>query len=52
MVPEPDADTVFEDIRKGAPLSKARDRGLTVRHLAQFFDSSIWNGYENGDRVR
>ncbi|TFK70296.1 DnaJ-domain-containing protein [Pluteus cervinus] len=49
LVPEPDAQTVFEDIKKGAPPSRARDRGLTVKHLARFFDSSIWSAYDNSD---
>ncbi|KAK0469973.1 uncharacterized protein EV420DRAFT_1257249 [Desarmillaria tabescens] len=51
LQPEPDAETVFEDIRKGAPPPRARDRGLTVRHLARFFDATIWSGFaddENG----
>ncbi|KAJ3557581.1 hypothetical protein NM688_g1398 [Phlebia brevispora] len=48
MAPEPDAQTVFEDIKRGAPPSRARDRGLTVRHLQQFFDPSIYSGYEGG----
>ncbi|KAI0749903.1 DnaJ domain-containing protein [Daedaleopsis nitida] len=48
LVPEPDAAAVFEEIRKGAPPPRARDRGLTVRHLAQFFDTSIHSGFDNG----
>ncbi|KAL1745730.1 hypothetical protein HDZ31DRAFT_35786 [Schizophyllum fasciatum] len=47
LFPEPDAETVFEDVRRGAPPSKARDRGLTVRHLAHYFDMSIWSGFED-----
>ncbi|KAL1688644.1 hypothetical protein GGG16DRAFT_115761 [Schizophyllum commune] len=46
LAPEPDDATVFEDVRRGAPPSKARDRGLTVRHLAHFF-SIIWTGYND-----
>ncbi|KAK7686133.1 hypothetical protein QCA50_010945 [Cerrena zonata] len=48
LVPEPDASTVFEDIKKGAPHPRARDRGLTVRHLTQFFDVSIYKGFDDG----
>ncbi|KAI0951581.1 hypothetical protein AcW1_008590 [Taiwanofungus camphoratus] len=48
LVPEPDAQTVFEDIKRGAPPPRARDRGLTVRHLSQFFDASIYTGYDDG----
>ncbi|KAL0954728.1 hypothetical protein HGRIS_003681 [Hohenbuehelia grisea] len=48
LAPEPDAETVFEDIRKGAPPSRARERGLTSRHLAQFFDPSKWSGLDDG----
>ncbi|KAK0480286.1 DnaJ domain-containing protein [Armillaria novae-zelandiae] len=49
LEPEPDAETVFEDIRKGAPPPRARDRGLTVRHLARFFDATIWSGFADDD---
>ncbi|KAK0495324.1 DnaJ domain-containing protein [Armillaria luteobubalina] len=51
LEPEPDAETVFEDIRKGAPPPRARDRGLTVRHLARFFDATIWSGFADDDSV-
>ncbi|KAI0048979.1 DnaJ-domain-containing protein [Auriscalpium vulgare] len=49
LVPEPDADTVFEDIKRGAAPSRARDRGLTVRHLAPFLNPSIWTGFDDAD---
>ncbi|KAK0235829.1 hypothetical protein EDD85DRAFT_1009348 [Armillaria nabsnona] len=49
LEPEPDAVTVFEDICKGAPPPRARDRGLTVRHLARFFDTTIWSGFADDD---
>ncbi|KAJ7773041.1 hypothetical protein B0H16DRAFT_1408872 [Mycena metata] len=49
LAPEPDDATVYEDIRKGAAPSRAQDRGLTVRHLSRFFDSSIWTGVDDGD---
>ncbi|KAI0654687.1 hypothetical protein C8Q70DRAFT_1026436 [Cubamyces menziesii] len=48
LVPEPDAAAVFEEIRKGAPPPRARDRGLTVRHLTQFFDVGIFDGFDDG----
>ncbi|KAF8150557.1 DnaJ domain-containing protein [Crassisporium funariophilum] len=49
LIPEADAETVFEDIRRGANRSTgARDRGLTVRHLARFFDATIWDGFGDG----
>ncbi|KAF8207558.1 hypothetical protein K438DRAFT_1575955 [Mycena galopus ATCC 62051] len=49
LAPEPDDATVYEDIRKGAPPSRAQDRGLTVRQLTRFFDSSIWSGVDDGE---
>ncbi|KAG0708086.1 DnaJ-domain-containing protein [Suillus ampliporus] len=49
LAPEPDAAAVFEDIRKGAPPPRARDRGLTVRHLAQFFDATVWSGFNDSE---
>lgn len=52
MIPEPDAQTVFEDIRRGAPTSRGRDRGLTVKHLEQFFNPSIYSSYDEGATVR
>lgn len=48
LAPEPDAEAVFEDIRNGAPPPRVRDRGLTVRHLAQFFDATVWSGFDDG----
>ncbi|KAH9958552.1 DnaJ domain-containing protein [Russula dissimulans] len=45
LVPEPDAETVVNDIKKGAAPSRARDRGLTVRHLQAFLNPSIWSGF-------
>ncbi|KZT29926.1 DnaJ-domain-containing protein [Neolentinus lepideus HHB14362 ss-1] len=45
LAPEPDAQTVFEDIKKGTVPPRARDRGLTPKHLTPFFDASIWSGY-------
>ncbi|PCH42611.1 DnaJ-domain-containing protein [Wolfiporia cocos MD-104 SS10] len=48
LVPEPDAQTVFEDIKKGAPPSRARNRGLTARHLTRFFDQSVYTGTDDG----
>lgn len=49
LAPEPDAEAVFEDIRKGAPPPRARDRGLTVRHLARFFDTTVWSGFDDSE---
>ncbi|KAF8199497.1 hypothetical protein BJ912DRAFT_844738 [Pholiota molesta] len=50
LIPEPDVETVFDDIRKGANLTtRVRDRGLTVRHLTRFFDATIWNGFGDQD---
>ena len=44
---------MFDDIRKGANLNaRVRDRGLTVRHLARFFDATIWSNFEDGEDVR
>jgi len=52
MIPEADSKTVFEDIKRGAPPPRARDRGLTVRHLEQFFNPSIFQGFDDGPDVR
>lgn len=53
LAPVPDAETVFEEIRKGSNLApRARDRGLTTGHLTPFFDASIWTDYEDiGEKV-
>lgn len=51
LIPEPDAADVLEEIRKGAPPPRARDRGLTVRHLTQFFDISVFDGFDDGPNV-
>ncbi|PPQ73171.1 hypothetical protein CVT26_014770 [Gymnopilus dilepis] len=50
LIPEPDAETVFEDIKRGTNLSsRVRDRGLTVRHLARFFDTMAWSTWDDGE---
>lgn len=52
LIPEADAETVFEGIRKGVnPTSRVRDRGLTIRHLARFFDATIWESFDDEDKV-
>lgn len=53
LAPEPDTETVFEEIRKGSNLApRTKDRGLTITHLAPFFDATIWQSYEdNGTKV-
>ncbi|KAF9267646.1 DnaJ-domain-containing protein [Marasmius fiardii PR-910] len=48
LAPEPDDETVYQDIKTGAP-PRARDRGLTVRHLTRFFDASVWDGFGDID---
>ncbi|THG99749.1 hypothetical protein EW026_g2672 [Hermanssonia centrifuga] len=48
FIPEPDAQTVFEDVKRGASYSRARDRGLTVRHLEQFLNPSVFTGFGDG----
>jgi DnaJ family protein A protein 5 len=52
LIPEPDAETVVNDIKKGAAPSRARDRGLTVRHIQAFLNPSIWSGFTDGENVR
>ncbi|KAJ3788083.1 DnaJ domain-containing protein [Lentinula aff. detonsa] len=49
LAPEPDDETVYEDIRKGAPPSRARDRGLSVRQLSRFFDATLWKDFSDED---
>lgn len=51
MVPEPDEETVFEDVKRGAPPSKARERGMTVRQLAMFFNPTIWSAFDDSENV-
>ncbi|KAI0029758.1 DnaJ domain-containing protein [Vararia minispora EC-137] len=47
MVPEADAETVFEEIKKGFTPPRARDRGLTVRHLQPFFSPKTWSSFDD-----
>lgn len=42
---------MFDDIKRGAPPPRARDRGLSVRHLEQFFNPSIYSGFGDGENV-
>ncbi|EJD06489.1 DnaJ-domain-containing protein [Fomitiporia mediterranea MF3/22] len=50
LVPEPDAETVFEEVRRGNGGSgRPGDRGLTVNHLAPFFNASNWTGFDDSD---
>ncbi|KAI0688217.1 hypothetical protein BC835DRAFT_1419329 [Cytidiella melzeri] len=49
LIPEPDAASVFEDIKRGIPASRGRDRGLTVRHLEQFMNPTIFSGFDDGE---
>ena len=51
QAPEPDVETVFEDIRKGAPPPTTRDRGLTVQHLTLSSARQSWSGYEDRENV-
>lgn len=48
LAPEPDAETVINDIKTGAAPSRARDRGLTVRHLQAFLNPSLWSTFDDG----
>lgn len=50
LAPEADAETVFEDVRRGAAPPRARDRGLTTNHLMMFFNASVWSGFGTDDR--
>ncbi|KAG8908328.1 hypothetical protein FRB99_007254 [Tulasnella sp. 403] len=53
LAPEPDAEAVFEDIRKGAPpptsKRKSTDPGLQAKHLLRFMDASIWKAMDDSD---
>ncbi|KAI9440111.1 DnaJ-domain-containing protein [Lactarius indigo] len=48
LAPEPDAETVINDIKTGAVPSRARDRGLTVRHIQAFLNPSMWSSFDDG----
>ncbi|KAI0636163.1 hypothetical protein C8Q77DRAFT_1101965 [Trametes polyzona] len=48
LIPEADAADVMDEIRRGAPPPRARDRGLSVRHLAPFFDPGVYDGFDDG----
>lgn len=48
LAPEPDAETVINDIKTGAAPPRARDRGLTVRHIQAFLNPSIWSSFDDG----
>ncbi|KAI9451065.1 DnaJ-domain-containing protein [Lactarius psammicola] len=39
---------VINDIKTGAAPSRARDRGLTVRHIQAFLNPSIWSSFDDG----
>jgi DnaJ family protein A protein 5 len=48
LLPEPDADDVFEDIRRGfnaaeQPRRRYNDPGLAVKHILRFFDATAWS---------
>ena len=47
---------MFDDIRRGGTTTpkrpNVRDRGLTVKHLMRFFDSTAWSGFDDSDTVR
>ncbi|KAG9047348.1 hypothetical protein FS837_002509 [Tulasnella sp. UAMH 9824] len=52
LAPEPDAEAVFEDIRKGAPPPGRRrmnDPGLQAKHIMRFMDASIWRAMDDSD---
>ncbi|KAH9178355.1 DnaJ-domain-containing protein [Lactarius sanguifluus] len=48
LAPEPDAETVINDIKTGAAPPRARDRGLTVRHIQAFLNPSMWSSFDDG----
>ncbi|KAF8339696.1 DnaJ domain-containing protein [Cantharellus anzutake] len=55
LVPEPDAATVYEDIRRGFdPSSQARrkhaDPGLTAGHILHFFNANTWSTMDEGSQ--
>lgn len=45
-MPEVDADTVLDGIRRGAPPPRGKDRGLTVSHLNTFLNPRVWKTFE------
>ncbi|KIY53073.1 DnaJ-domain-containing protein [Fistulina hepatica ATCC 64428] len=46
LVPEPDAQDVYDEIRKDKKASKpTRTRGLTTQHLQRFLDPTGWSGF-------
>ncbi|KAF9516991.1 hypothetical protein BS47DRAFT_1340311 [Hydnum rufescens UP504] len=55
LVPEPDASTVFEDIKRGfdpsdQPRRRHNDPGLTPKHILQFFNASTWSSMDDGPK--
>ncbi|KAF8274810.1 hypothetical protein EI94DRAFT_1775756 [Lactarius quietus] len=48
LAPEPDAETIINDIKTGVAPPRARDRGLTVRHIQAFLNPSLWSDFDDG----
>ena len=57
LVPEPDAATVFEEIRRGTGIATEgrkptmRGNGVNANHLMPFFLASSWKGFDDSDSV-
>ncbi|EJU04702.1 DnaJ-domain-containing protein [Dacryopinax primogenitus] len=48
LAPEPDADEVFDDIKRGtSKKARANAPGLTTRHIMKFFDSTLYKGFDD-----
>ncbi|KDQ13437.1 hypothetical protein BOTBODRAFT_33461 [Botryobasidium botryosum FD-172 SS1] len=54
LAPEPEAEAVFDDIRRGGPFAGSRPGrragpGLSTKHLLKFFDASIWSTFDDSE---
>ncbi|PFH46812.1 hypothetical protein AMATHDRAFT_82436 [Amanita thiersii Skay4041] len=49
LLPEPDTESVVDEIRRGVLPSRARGKGLSSRHLTPFFNISLWSSFDDHD---
>lgn len=54
LAPEPDEAQIFEDIRTGKASNsrpRAKDPGLTTKHILKFLNPTLWKGLDDSDSV-